>query len=327
MKTRFSPATFLRNLKWAFKVNEMEELRDLWRAMEKVARDVRTLNPEAAAFQALRLYHDVLESENNQFRDEIDYCRQMGQLSIFPYAPVKPFPNVEVHEDRRKGLPYLLHEGKRLYYPASWNKGRITGSYLQCTAVEGILGGGCLAKSPHCYVSGSFGMRDGDVVADLGAAEGLFALHMAERAEKLYVCECDAMWRDALKATFEPFADKAVLLEKAVGNADGPATVRLDNLLAAERGKRLVIKMDVEGAEYQTLKAASRWLAGEKAVALLCAAYHRQEDAGRLRRLVSEWGYETEFSEGYMLFLYDRLTPPYFRHGVLRAWTPGFCEA
>lgn len=326
MKTCFNPMTFLRNLKWAFSLNGAKELHDLRRRMEKMDRDIHTLNPEAASFQRLRLYQDLLESEDSPYRDEIAFLRQHGRLDILPYEPIRAFPKVEVHKDTNRGMPYLLHEGKRLYYPASWNTGQITGSYLQCTAVEGILGGGCLAKSPHCYISGSVGVRAGDVVADLGAAEGLFALHMAERAKKLYVCECDAMWRDALRATFEPFSDKTILLEKAVGNADSPATVRLDSLLVAERGKRLVIKMDVEGAEYQTLKAASRWLAGEKAVALLCAAYHRQEDAERLRRLVAGLGYETEFSNGYMLFLYDQLTPPFFRHGVLRAWSPGFRE-
>ena len=324
MKTYFNPMTFLRNLKWAFSLNGAKELHDLQWRMEKMERDIRTLNPDAASFQRLRLYQDLLESEGGPYRDEIAFLRQHGRLDIFPYEPIRAFPEVVVHKDTDRGMPYLLHEGKRLYYPTSWNTGQITGSYLQCTAVEGILGGGCLAKSPHCYLSGSVGVRAGDVVADLGAAEGLFALHMAERAEKLYVCECDALWWDALRATFEPYAEKTVFVEKAIGRADTDTSVRLDSLLAAERGKRMVIKMDVEGAEYQTLRASSPWLSGEKRVALLCAVYHRQEDAGRLRHLVAEWGYETEFSEGFMLFLFDRLTHPFFRHGVLRAWTPGF---
>jgi len=317
-------ATFLRNLKWLFFVNNVQEFHDLRQSLAKVKTDIETLNPEAVSFRNLKLFQDVLELEDGQFQEEIDYCRQTGQLTVFPYPRTKPFPEVEVHEDGQLRLPYVIHDGKRLYYPSSWTKGRIAGSYLQCVAVEGVLGDGCLAKSPHCYLSPRCDVHNGDIVADFGTAEGLFALHMAERAGKLYLCECDSTWWKPLRATFEPYKNKTVFVEKAIGRIDGKTSVRIDSLLKEESGKRIVLKMDVEGAEYQSLKAASEWFGREERVALLCAAYHRQEDSRRLQELAKGWNYATEFSEGFILFLFDRLTSPFFRRGILRAWTTGF---
>ena len=109
-----------------------------------------------------------------------------------------------------------------------------------------------------------------------------------------------------------------------MGGVDGTKTIRLDTLLEKETGSRIVVKLDLEGAEYQTLHEATDWLKQEKSVALLCAVYHRHDDANRLSKLFRDWGYQTEMSDGYMLFLHDKLETPYFRHGILRAWGEDF---
>lgn len=74
-----------------------------------------------------------------------------------------------------------------------------------------------------------------------------------------------------------------------------------------------------ERAERFAIREAEAFFTTHPDVTVVCAAYHRQDDAEVLKKLFKEWGYETAFSDGAMLFLLDRLAPPYFRHGVLHA--------
>ena len=46
-----------------------------------------------------------------------------------------------------------------------------------------------MRKSPHSYVNDTFKVEAGDVVLDVGSAEGLFALDNIELATKVYVFE------------------------------------------------------------------------------------------------------------------------------------------
>jgi hypothetical protein len=47
--------------------------------------------------------------------------------------------------------------------------------------------------------------------------------------------------------------------------------------------------------------------------------YHRQTDAEDIKAIVEKNNYGTVFSSGFMLFIYDKLTPPYFRRGLIKA--------
>ena len=49
--------------------------------------------------------------------------------------------------------------------------------------------------------------------------------------------------------------------------------------------------------------------------------YHNQNDAFEFENFFQKLGFETEFSQGYMLFHHDKnLRYPFFRKGVLRVW-------
>ena len=322
MKTRFHFPTFLRNLKWSFARNHVEEQAALEWRVSKLEELVERLRPENTAYRELLLLEDVLNGDDAQFAEERDYCRRHGRLRMFPYEKVREFPEVEVCFDQTKGLPYVVHGGKRLYYPATWGTGTITYNYLNSVAVEGILGEGCLAKSPHNYLDARFPVRDGAVVCDFGAAEGLVGLHLAERASRIVIGECDEKWLPPLKATFEPYAGKTVFVTEPLGmGGNGGACSRIlaETLADAGTGKPFFLKFDIEGAERFAIREAEEFFQGQGNVTVACAAYHRHDDGKQLEKLFKGWGYETAFSDGAMLILPDRLVPPYFRPGVIYA--------
>lgn len=322
MKAGFHFPTFLRNLKWSFSRNHVEERAALERRISKLEGIVERLRPESTAYRELLLLEDVLNGDEPQFAEERDYCRRHGRLRMFPYEKVREFPEVEVCFDQTKGLPYVVHGGKRLYYPAAWGTGTITYNYLTSVAVEGILGGGCLAKSPHNYLDARFPVRDGAVVCDFGAAEGLVGLHLAERASRIVIGECDEKWLAPLKTTFGAYADKTVFVTEPLGmGREGVGCSRILEEMVSDTGndKPFFLKFDIEGAERFAIREAERFFKSQSDVTVACAAYHRQDDGKLLEKLFKGWGYETAFSDGAMLILSDRLARPYFRPGVIYA--------
>lgn len=326
MKTRFHFPTFLRNLKWSFVRNHVEEQVTLERRIAKLEGLVERLRPENTSYRELLLLEDVLNGDEPQFAEEREYCRRHGRLRMFPYEKVREFPAIEVCFDQAKGLPYVVHDGKRLYYPAAWGTGTITYNYLNSVAVEGILGGGCLAKSPHNYLDARFPVRDGAVVCDFGAAEGLVGWHLAERASRIVIGECDEKWLPPLKATFEPYAEKTVFVTEPLGmGGGGGSCLRVLEKLRADLNPRMpfFLKFDIEGAERFAIREAEGFFRDQGDVTVACAAYHRHDDGKQLEELFRGWGYETAFSNGAMLVLPDRLVPPYFRPGVVYARKDG----
>ncbi len=322
MSSRFHLLTFLRNLKWAFVRNGIEDRLALERRVAVLEKTVEQLGPTRAGFQDLLLLEEVLNQENPAYRGEIDYCRKQGRLEVFPYERVGVFPPVDVRYDAARGLSYVLHDGKRLYYPASWGKMSIAVSYRNAMYIEGILGEGCLAKSPHNYLDDRFPVKSGAVVCDFGAAEGLVGLHFSECASRLIIGECDEKWLDPLKTSFSPYKEKTTFVTQPLGMGDDKAScARILTEMADEVGPKVpfFIKFDIEGAERFAIREAEAFFTTHPDVTVVCAAYHRQDDAEVLEKLFKEWGYETAFSDGAMLFLLDRLAPPYFRHGVLYA--------
>lgn len=322
MKVRYHLLTFLKNLKWAFARSGIEDHLGIERRVATLERQMKLLQPDRTVVRDLQLFEDVLNSNNRQFEEEVNYCRNRGRLEEFPYEKTREFPAVEVHLDAEKKLQYVLHGGKRLYYPADWGAGRIAFSYTNAVAIEGILGDGCLAKSPHNYLDSRFPVKEGAVVCDFGAAEGLVALHLAERASYLVIGECDPQWLPPLRATFEPYAEKTTFVTEPLGMGKGEMpSIRIFREITAslKTSPPFFLKFDIEGAERFAICGMAGFFQGHPDVTVACAAYHRQDDRECLEGLFRGWGYETSFSDGAMLFLLDRLVPPFFRPGVLYA--------
>jgi hypothetical protein len=77
--------------------------------------------------------------------------------------------------------------------------------------------------------------------------------------------------------------------------------------------------MDIEGHETSVVESSKEFLLERQNIRIACCTYHRQNDADTLARIFSDSHYEIEYSDGYMLFIYDELRAPYFRKGIIRA--------
>lgn len=162
-------------------------------------------------------------------------------------------------------------------------------------------------------------MEPDSVVVDVGAAEGLFALNYVREARQVYLFECEQRWLRPLEKTFAPFGDKVKIVNKFVSDRTCGRKMRLSDALSRLPPEApLFIKLDVEGAERQILGASIDFLKHRK-TKIACCAYHRQDDAEVLLRLLKEAGFRVSYSDGWMLLVMNSCRYPYFRRGIIRA--------
>jgi precorrin-6B methylase 2 len=263
----------------------------------------------------IKYFEKDLDLENNQTierKEIIDFLKN-NSFSIFPYNFIKKYnyKDVIVHTDNDCDMKYVLQDNKRLYFKKSWKDKKIKKYYNSLLMEQDI-------DSPHRYEYSDFRVQKGDIVVDVGAAEGNFALSIVEEAERIYLFEVDESWSDALKMTFAPWKEKVVVVNKYVSDISDSNCVRLDDFL---EGKQInFLKADVEGAELSILKGAKIILSTQKSIKIAICTYHKQNDVEDLNQMLVNYDFHTEFSKGYMIFIYDKtIAPPYLRKGLIRA--------
>jgi precorrin-6B methylase 2 len=244
---------------------------------------------------------------------EIYTYLEKNKFSVFPYEWTKKYTmggGITVYADELCGMNYVIHNNKRLYFKRGLDENAVR-NYYNGLLIEQDM------DSPHRYESGDFRVENGDVVVDIGAAEGNFALDVVERAGTVYLFEADAAWLPALEKTFEPWIEKVIIVNKFVSDTNDENTIRLDDYFA---GKEVdFIKVDVEGAEARILKGAENLLRNSGHIKAAVCTYHRQHDAEEFEQTLKSMNFSTEFSRGYMIYHYDKFfRHPYLRRGLIR---------
>jgi hypothetical protein len=270
------------------------------------------------------LIDNIDEEQYKSFRDEISFLKEKKNITAIPYPKTGlRFGAVEARLDEERKMPYVVHNGKRLYFRRRTTVEAARKAYVRYITIENILGGGYLKKTPHQYVTNQFSVKNGDTLIDVGGAEGLFLLDNIDKIRKGYIIEAKAEWREALEATFEPYKEKVEIIMKYATNKVSETEAAIDDLLKDDLSDSF-IKIDVEGYERLVLDGCKDTLKSDKDIRVACCTYHRSGDAETLKTFFKETGYHTEFSDGYMLFLGDKkIEPPYFRKGLIRAWNRG----
>ena len=271
------------------------------------------------------LYYKILEyyskSPETIYEKELIYLKEIGYVTPFLYKQQKFLKNVIGKFDNEKGMPYVLHfNEKKIYFPKDWTVENAVAQYLNLVEKENILGGNYLEKSPHQYQSESCYVKNTDIVLDIGATEGLFALEIVDKAKKTYIFESDDMWTEPLKATFEPYKDKIEIINKYVSNRDFENETTLETCLKNDVIEGIFAKMDIEGDELKVIEGNQSFFSQTLDIRLSCATYHKKNDAEILKKALNKIGYSTTFSDGFIVFIWDEnIQPPYFRHGIIRA--------
>ncbi|MBD5529301.1 MAG: FkbM family methyltransferase [Lachnospiraceae bacterium] len=238
-------------------------------------------------------YKRRADKDDPQVAEIIDYIDKKGRIDLISYGFVEEYQAlpVAVEWDENCGMRYVPYRGRKMFFPRAWDENRIA-SYYRSVVMEQDK------RSPHCYDKESYGVNEGDVVVDAGAAEGIFALDCVDRAARIYLIEADPEWIEALEQTFCGDGDKVQIVYGFLDRFHEGSHVSLDGLFETEEIN--YIKMDIEGAEKAALEGAAGML--ERCENIRCAicSYHCREDEESIRRTLESHGFTTDTSRGYM---------------------------
>jgi hypothetical protein len=260
-----------------------------------------------------KYYAGLPEAPSEEIISVLNYLGT-NPIAVFPYDFQNQYitSDIEVFDDHERGLRYVLQEGKRLYFKKRWGKQKIRNLYNLLSKEQDI-------RSPHRYLTEQFTFDNGEILVDVGTAEGNFALSIVEKASRLILFEADKEWIEPLRATFEPWKNKVLIVKKFVSDISNSNNIKLDDYISGVNSG-IFLKIDVEGAESRVLKGSKRILSELNPLKVAICTYHKQEDEKEFSSILTHNGFEISHSNGYMLFFYDKkMKAPYFRRGLIRA--------
>jgi hypothetical protein len=280
-----------------------------------VPKFLRTRFLKKSLQQLIIKYFDAIpENEINDDQKEVLDFIKNNEIRIFPYSFHDNYSpdKIEVLFDNDKGMRYVLQEGKRLYFKKRWTEKRIKQSYCELMREQDL-------KSPHRYLTETFGAESNDVLADIGAAEGNFSLAVIDDIKKVYIFEHDREWIEALKATFAPWPGKVEIVSKYLANHNDGSHIKLDTFLANKEAATF-LKIDVDGAEADVLKSCKKLLNSAAPLKIALCTYHKTDDEKDFTALLKGYGFSVAPSKGYMINYYDKkIRAPYLIRGLIRA--------
>jgi hypothetical protein len=267
---------------------------------------------------------NFLKNENNpsllQGKERIEIIRFLKHNLIevfnYPFALKYLYRKVKIYKDSANNLDFIITEDNhRLYFKKGMSRKKISSLYNGLCMEQDDL-------SPHNYKFNELKIHSDTILADVGAAEGIFSLSVVDKIKQLYLFECDASWIEALEATFAPWKEKIQIVNKYISDENNTDTISLDQYFAGKE-KPTLLKIDVEGVELKVLQGGNALIDSDIQDMLICT-YHRHGDADMLSQYVEKKRYYVKFSLGYMLFLYEEggfdMEPPYdFRKGLIHA--------
>lgn len=280
-----------------------------------VPKPIRTvLLKKSLRKKILNYFASLPEEEVNDEQKEVVKFLEKNEIKIFPYLFNDNYSadKIEVFKDAEKGLKYVIQDGKRLYFKKRWNENRIKRAYSDLTREQDL-------NSSHRYLTDSFSIGSNDVLADIGAAEANFTLAVIDKIKKAYIFEYDREWAEGLRATFAPWADKVVIINKYVSDKDDDSHVRFDTFYK-ENNDLTFIKIDVDGAESIVLDSCNEVFKSPVPFKVVLCTYHKNDDEKDFNLLLKNHGFNVTPSKGYMIYYYDKkMKVPYLRRGLIRA--------
>lgn len=241
---------------------------------------------------------------------------------FFPfYNQINYRRKLKYHAD--KEFPFLVYNNDKYFYPGSWSKERIIDS------LNGVLNEQNMG-SPHRYLTPDE-IKEGWIIYDVGAAEGLQAKQWLKNAKKIIIFEPDQKQCECLRKTFEEEIKKDKIKIVPEGVSDkyhelkyGNTTIVVDSLpnliKKYDLPKPHYIKADIEGEEMHMLKGAENVFRDGHLEAAQITTYHRHDDGKNISEFFSQFPGKGEFSEGFSMVNRDGLATVIFTfyHPIIR---------
>lgn len=235
----------------------------------------------------------VKKCQTDEKQQIIDYIIQNG-VKMYCYSFYDEYmeKDVPVYLDDKNGMYYGIFLSHKMYLSRKLDTLEKAKNYFRYTFMEQDI------RSPHCYLTEAFQIKEGEVGIDIGAAEGVFALSVLDKVKHIYMIEADENWCEALNMTFQDFKEKVTIIKAYVSNQDCANQIKLDTEFYDKKVD--FIKMDIEGAEQSALIGAEHLIERNSPKLAICT-YHHSED----NQVIGEWlqdkGYNTKNSNGYVI--------------------------
>lgn len=204
------------------------------------------------------------------------------QMMVFEYLNI----DVNVAYDEQFGLPYVIHNNKKMFFPKEMSEEGIKAYYRSNLLEQDI-------RSAHCYFTDMSIYPKGGTYVDLGAAEGNFSLDLIDRAGHIYLFEGDEIWKKPLNATFKPYADKVTIINKYVTDEESDTTTTLKHYFGADNLVH-VVKMDIEGAETTVIRDNKAFFNEHFETTLVACTYHLENDEAEIKRILDNYSFREQ---------------------------------
>lgn len=252
-------------------------------------------------------------TEDKEIKEIMEYLKS-NKLEVFNYPFAQKYKELsaKVEYDEKADLYYVWHRDKRLYMSRRFDSEEKVLAYYRSILLEQD------EKSPHKYMDKDFRVNVGDVVLDIGVAEGNFSLEVVDKVSKLYIVETDEGWIEALKYTFKDYLNKITFIPKFATDHTEGQMIALDDVITEEVN---FIKMDIEGEEVNALKGLKGTIDNSPNVKCAICAYHNDNDEMLIREYARQLGMKSSVTKGYMYFpVGDKqiYQSPVLRRGIVR---------
>lgn len=239
----------------------------------------------------LRRYADSVDPE---IKDVLDFLGN-NNLRVFNYEFADKYDSMKpkVHIDGNCGLFYVFHNNKKMYFSRVYDTEEKVINYYKSICLEQD------GNSPHKYLSEEFNVKEGDVVLDVGVAEGNFTLEIIDRVKKVYMVEANLDWIEALEQTFSEYKDKVVIISRYASSYDEGEYAKLDSIINEDLN---FIKMDIEGFEWDALNGAQRLITDAKNLKMAICSYHSDFDQELIEKFMNDNRIKHTTTQGYMWF-------------------------
>lgn len=141
---------------------------------EDLQESVKALNYELSMLR----YKD---SNDEEIRLAYEYLRKRPFCAaLFPYEKTRDIPPIEVHFDKDLQMCYVMHHGRKAYFPRGEEEKIVRLIYRFSIEDDDVMGIGYRQRSPHAYQSERFHIEEGDVLIDAGGGRGFSILDVID---------------------------------------------------------------------------------------------------------------------------------------------------
>ena len=211
---------------------------------------------------------------------------------------------------------------QKLYWPGSFSTDRL----------DQVVAETFDTTDWHYYQKKHTEVGHGEIILDIGTAEGLMPLTVIERCEHVYMIEPSTAFCKTLARTFRAYSEKATILNYAVGNEDGTINfdensiqgtvasqesahtsaieIRKIDSIFKNNERITYLKADIEGYEEEMLRGAAETIRRNKPK-IAITTYHDQNDPKEIIALIT--GFVPEY-QYYVTGIYEKTPKPVLIH-------------